>query len=200
MGIKCTVLLFVSLAFNAQARPVSYSGGLTWMAMSDQQKDSFYYHYSPSYQYSLGVEYINDKLSDRTLAYFRSTQLLHRKNTKHSQRNFYSQFGLSSEGFDRFFYGLRGDWETRRWFTAFDIKREHVNNVKDTDQSYKLGIAPYLGDYGDLHTWLMLKGRKPFLSNQWSVYPTLRLFKGDALMEVGCDGNKNWEFHFMYRI
>ena len=200
MGMLLCVICFVCVVENAQARPISYGGGFTWMVMADQQRDSFYYHYSPSHRYSLGVEHIKDKLFDQTLACFRSTQLLNRKNTRRSQRNLYSQFGLSSEGFDRYFVGLRGDWETRRWFAAFDLKRRQVGVSRDWDQSYKLGVAPYLGDYGDLHTWCMVKVRKLFLSEEWSFWPTIRLFKGDSLVEFGYDGGDSWDIHFMYRL
>ena len=59
MGIKIIILLIIS--FGLDARPISYSGGSTIMSFSDNIKDSLYYHYSPSYKYSVGIENIRDK-------------------------------------------------------------------------------------------------------------------------------------------
>ena len=52
---------------------------------------------------------------------FRFTYLLNRNNTPNSQRNLYMQSGVSSNGLDNFFYGIHGDWETRRLFAGFGI-------------------------------------------------------------------------------
>jgi hypothetical protein len=63
-----------------------------------------------------------------------------------------------------------------------------------------LGIAPYLGEYGDLHTWLMVKAKKNSIDNDWSVYPMLKLFKGDFLVEIGYSKKTNVDAHLMYRF
>ena len=60
MGIK-TIFILTAISFGLDARPISYSGGSTLMAFSDNIKNSIYYHYSPSYKYSIGIEKINDK-------------------------------------------------------------------------------------------------------------------------------------------
>ena len=58
MGIfKIFLVLFIS--FGLEARPISYSGGSTLMAFSDNIKESLYYHYSPTYKYSIGIEAIS---------------------------------------------------------------------------------------------------------------------------------------------
>ena len=90
--------------------------------ISDNIKNSIYYHYSPSYKYSIGIEVIKDKYFNDNYSYLRYTYLLNRKNTENSQRNLYFQSGISSKGFDEFFYGLHGDWETRRLFVGFGLK------------------------------------------------------------------------------
>ena len=65
MGIKKYLLLFLFISFAAESRPISYSGGSTLMAMSDNMKSSLFYHYSPSYKYSIGLEAVNDKYFDK---------------------------------------------------------------------------------------------------------------------------------------
>ena len=199
MGISVFLLLFI-ISLNAEARPVSYSGGSTIMAFSDDLKDSVYFHYSPTYRYSIGVEGLRDKHLDAEHLYLRFTWLVNRKNTQTSQRNLYFQSGISSRGPDNNFFGIRGDWETRRWLVAFGYKRV-VNDAQDySDQYLQLGVAPYIGEYGDLHTWLTLKAKKNTLLDDWSVYPVLKFFKGDFLIELGYSDKTEWDAHLMYRF
>ena len=69
------------------ARPVSWSGGSTFMYKSNFMYTSYYYHFSPSYKYSVGFELVDDKHFRDEYLNLRSTYLLDRKNTKESQRN-----------------------------------------------------------------------------------------------------------------
>jgi len=198
MGIKIIILLIIS--FGLDARPISYSGGSTIMSFSDNIKDSLYYHYSPSYKYSVGIENIRDKYFNDNYSYVRFTYLLNRKNTENSQRNLYLQSGISSEGFNKFFYGMHGDWETRRLFVGFGLK-ETKRKIHDySEQYYQIGVAPYLGDYGDLHTWIMIKAKENSLQNKWSTYPVLKFFKGNVLVEFGYGEKTEWDVHLMYRF
>jgi hypothetical protein len=198
MGIKIIILLIIS--FGLDARPISYSGGSTIMSFSDNIKDSLYYHYSPSYKYSVGIENIRDKYFNDNYSYVRFTYLLNRKNTENSQRNLYFQSGINSEGFNKSFYGMHGDWETRRLFVGFGLK-ETKRKIHDySEQYYQIGVAPYLGDYGDLHTWIMIKAKENSLENKWSTYPVLKFFKGNLLAEFGYSEKTEWDVHLMYRF
>ena len=199
MGILVRLILLLSF-INLEARPISYSGGSTAMLITDNMKDSVYYHYSPTYKYSVGIETVKDLIFDQEYSYLRFTYLMNRKNTRHSQRNLYFQSGISSKGRDNVFYGIHGDWETRRVFTGFGFK-EVENTIQDyQDYFLQAGIAPYVGEYGDLHTWLMLKSKKNTLTNEWQTYPVLKFFKGDFLIEFGYDSKINWDVHMMYRF
>jgi hypothetical protein len=200
MGIKTIAFILCCLSWGLEARPISYSGGSTLMAFSDSMKNSIYFHYSPTYKYSLGIEALKDKHLDKNYAYLRFTYLLNRKNRQQSQRNLYFQSGLSSEGLDNYFYGIHGDWETRRWFTGFGYKEVKTDLVDYSDQFIQLGVAPYLGEYGDLHTWIMLKSKKNSLQGDWSTYPVLKFFKGDFLIEFGYSKKTQWDVHAMYRF
>ena len=77
MGIKILCLLSI-ISFGIDARPVSYTGGSTVMAFSDNIKNSIYYHYSPSYKYSVGLENIKDNYFKDDYSYVRFTYLLDR--------------------------------------------------------------------------------------------------------------------------
>lgn len=170
------------------------------MAFSDSLKNSIYYHYSPSYKYSIGIEKINDKVLDDRYSYARLSYLLDRKNTEYSQRNLYFQSGISSIGLDNYFYGIHGDWETRRWFVGFGYKNLDKKIKKYREQYYQFGVAPYVGDYGDLHTWIMLKTKENSLDKDWMTYPTLKFFKGNILIEFSYHKKTEWDAHLMYRF
>ena len=184
----------------SQARSISYPEGFTLMSHSDIYKDSVYFHYSPSFKYSVGLEVAKDDYFDDEYSFFRFTYLLNRENTQNSQSNLYFQSGLDPENFDRHFYGLHGDWETRRWFVGFGYK-ESFNDFEDFSEKYlQFGIAPYLGKYGDLHTWLMFKTKKNSLGDSWSTYPVIKFFKGDFLIELGYNNKTRTDAHLMYRF
>tara|TARA_B100000579_G_scaffold407214_1_gene394303 strand:+ start:31 stop:633 length:603 start_codon:yes stop_codon:yes gene_type:complete len=200
MGIL-TAFILVFLAFtDLEARPISYPGGSTIMAFSNDMKNSVYYHYSPSYKYSVGMEIGDDRFFREEYSYLRFTYLANRKNTPHSQRNLYFQSGISSDGLDNYFFGAHGDWETRRWFVGFEVKGVEHTSSDYHEQIYQIGVAPYLGAYGDLHSWLMLKTKRNSLKNNWSALPVLKLFKGNFLMEFGYNTKTDWDAHLMYRF
>jgi len=201
MGIYKIIILVFLMVFNADARPISYSGGTTIMYKSDTFNDSIYLHYSPTYKYSIGLERAKNKFYKSTENYFRFTYLVNRKNTDISQRNLYFQSGVLVDDADGFFYGMHGDWETRRWFSGFGYKDTKNAFGQDyTDQYIQLGVAPYVGDYGDLHTWIMIKTKKNSLTNTQSTYPELKFFKGSTLVKFGYSDKTEWDLHLMYRF
>ena len=194
------IFLRISIIFicNIDARPISYSDGHTLMHFNDSMKESIYYHYSPTYKFSIGLETMQNKVFSTNETNIRFTYLLNRKNKKLSQRNLYFQSAFSSKD-NNYAYGMHGDWETRRYFIGFDYKE--VKNIIDyTDKHIQLGVAPYLGEYGDLHTWLMVKTKKNSLNNKQITYPVIKFFKGNVLLELGYDKKTDWDIHLMYRF
>ena len=200
MGIKNTLILLAFLCGIIEARPISYSGGSTIMSNSDNMRDTVYYHYSPTYKYSLGLEAVKDDYFNTDYSYLRFTYLIDRKNTNYSQRNLYFQSGLNSKGFKNNFYGIHGDWETRRWFIGFGYKKISHDSIDYEDKFIQFGLAPYLGEYGDFHTWIMMKSKKNSLSENWSTFPVLKFFKGNFLIEFGYNDETEWDSHIMYRL
>ncbi len=77
------VLFSCCLQFSdvIDARPISWPGGSTIMYKSNFMMTSYYYHYSPTYKYSMGLEYIDDKHFNEKYLNFRTTYLLKRENT-----------------------------------------------------------------------------------------------------------------------
>ena len=200
MGIKRSLLFLFIICGVIEARPISYSGGSTVMSNTDNMRDTFYYHYSPTYKYSLGLEAVKDNYFKTDFSYFRLTYLLNRKNTRYSQRNLYFQSGVSSKGLNNNFIGVHGDWETRRWFIGFGYKKVSNDIIEYDDKFLQLGVAPYLGEYGDFHTWVMVKSKKNDLLESWSTFPVLKFFKGNFLIEFGYNNKTEWDSHVMYRF
>ena len=200
MGIKLLFLIIALFSACLNARPISYSGGSTLMLFSHNMKNSLYLHLSPSYRYSIGIEYLNDKFQNKEHSYFRFTRLINRKNSDASQRNLYFNSGISSDGLDEHFYGLQGDWETRRLFLGFHYTEYKTERKKYSDQQYQIGLAPYLGDYGDLHSWLFLKTKKKSFNKHWSIMPMIKFFYGDFLIELAYGSRQQWDTQLIYRF
>jgi hypothetical protein len=194
------IILCLLVATPLMARPISYVGGHTLMANSGYQSDVIYWHYTPSINYSVGLDYQRDKISDESFSSARFTYLINRKNTAKSQRNLYLKTGIGLSDTDNHFYALAGDWETRRVFAGFSATQTSGIGYEMFEQTVKVGIAPYLGDYGDFHTWLMVETKKNDLDDERITYPVLRFFKGGALMEIGYHKKTDWNVHLMYRF
>ena len=180
-------------AASANARPVSYPDGWTLMQMNDADMNSIHLHYTPTRKYSIGykAEYHRDKEWQ-----FHGAQLnylVQRWNAPQTQANFYIKSGAGvaiskdDETEAAAFTGIAVDWETRRYFAAYENRYTHAGDIeKHFGQKARIGIAPYIGDYGDLHTWLMLQvDHHPTNKHEVTVTPLVRLFKGDTMVEAG---------------
>ena len=66
-----TTILFM-LSDLAQSRPVSWAGGSTIMYRTNSMMSSYTFHYSPTYKYSIGAEYVNDRYFNKPFSYFDS--------------------------------------------------------------------------------------------------------------------------------
>ena len=81
--------------------------------------------------------------------------------------------------------------------------RDSYNSSIDTFflQKARIGFAPYVGDYGDFHTWVMLQVESMTKTKNKIIYtPMLRMFKGDLLAEVGLTNYKDFMFNFIKRF
>lgn len=194
------------------ARPVSYPGGTTIMQQNDVDRHSLHVHYSPTARYSIGYrgEYWRDAKWQ-----FHGGQvnyLLRRWNRPASQANIYLKsaagIALSDEGaFDNereaaLIAGIAMDWEDRRFFTSYENRAYRAGDIDSFFmQKARIGIAPYIGDYGDLHTWLMVQiDHVPENDNPVSVTPLLRFFKGVQLAEFGVSDEGEVLFNWIIRL
>lgn len=197
---------------TSEARPVSYPGGWTVMQMNDDDMNSLHVHYSPTSKYSIGymtADWRADRYQTHSL---QLNNLLKRFNQNDSQANFYLKSGVgvaydyTNDRPDRtqphFYSGLAMDWENRRFFTQYENSFHHAGNYnQEFSEFIHLGITPYIGEYGDLHTWLMVKIKhEPKATDHFTVIPHVRFFKDVYMLEVGVTENKklllNWVIRF----
>ena len=205
-------LIGVFFVKSSISRPISYPGGWTIMQMNDFNRHSIHLHLSPSVKYSLGYrgEYWRKKEWQ-----FHGTQLnylIKRFNTPKSQANFYLKSGAGFAMSDykshnnklepNLFSGVSIDWENRKYYISY-LNRINYNSSINSFflQKARIGFAPYVGDYGDLHTWLMLQVENMSKTKNKIIYtPMLRMFKGDYLAEAGLTNYKEFMFNFIKRF
>ena len=201
------ILLFIFLSAPAQARPVSYPGGWTLMVMNDKYSNSSHIHYSPSAKYSVGWkhEYLRDTKAHAD--YIQLNNLIKRWNKPNEQANFNLKSGVGTayddgENEPAAFTGIALDWETRRYFTSYENHLLYAGDIeKHVKHKARVGVAPYIGDYGDLHTWLMLQADYDAgIDDNFSVTPLVRFFKGSTLVEGGYNTDGAVLFNLIQRF
>ena len=196
---------------SVHARPVSYPGGWTAMLMNDGDKNTAHIHYSPTAKTSVGYKFEYWRDQEFTINAVQMNNLLKRWNKKDSQANLYLKSGLGvaysdngdfdSEMDAAGFTGIAADWEDRRYFVSYENRYTEAGDIADFYmQSARVGVAPYVGDYGDLHTWLMLQvEHTPENDDNFTVTPLVRLFKDVHLLEAGMNNRGEVLFNYVFR-
>ncbi len=180
----------------ALARPVSYEGGWTVIEETDRQSTALWTHYTVTPALSLGYRGEWDRRSDAVFQGGQATWLVKRWFGENYQANFYGIAGLGlAYGVDdnkagtraAGFAGVLADWETRRWFLSYRARGFEAGDVDGSfAQAARAGVAPYIGAFGDLHTWIMVEvDHRPDNPDPIGVTPLVRVFKGPALLELG---------------
>lgn len=190
------------------AKPVSYAGGWSAMQMNDADMHSVGVSYSPTSEYSVG--YLGEYRRNTDWMYQGSqiNLLLKRINMPKSQANFYLKSGIGAALADPFgraettsaaaFGGLLADWEDRRLFVSYENTGMYAGNIDSFfEQKARVGVAPYIGDYGDLHTWLMLEVKHEATKDNITYTPLLRFFYGNVLAEIGASNEEKIFTHLM---
>lgn len=203
--------LFACAVPAAEARPVSYEGGWTVIAEHDRASTYGLVHYTPHYEWSVGLrtEWMRDE--DVLFTGLQATHLVHRWFAPDSQANLYAYAGAGeAHGIDANpmgseaagFAGVMADWETRRWFVSYEARVSDFGSGADAMQAARVGVAPYVGDFGDLHTWVMVEiDQRPERDEPVTATPLLRFFKGPALFEIGYTPAEDEAFaSFIYRF
>lgn len=187
-----------------QSRPVSYAGGWTVMVMNDSHKRSIHGHYSPTSRMSVGYLFQYWQDNHLRLNAIQINRLLMRVNTTHSQANVYAKVavGIADPPINvGGFGGVSMDWETRRYFVSYHNRWVTLSKAVGWFQhAARLGMAPYKGNYGDIHTWLMVQfDYIPQGDRHITLTPLVRLFKGTHLLEMGMNFQGNVTLNYIFR-
>lgn len=211
--MRLLLLIFAMLVgqgLPATARPISYPGGWMVMQENDGFSNAIQMQYSPTANYSIGYEGQYWRKNQWQFHGLALNSLLYRANNKDLQANLYlrSAGGVAYSDLGVFdgkteiagFTGVAADWENRRFFASYD---NHLMYAGDIDKEYhekvRVGVAPYIGEYGDLHTWLMLQvDHNPSDRHEYTVTPLIRLFKGTTLAEAGISNHSTILINFIH--
>ena len=205
-------VVFMGYTPQSLSRPVSYPGGWTIMQKNEKSVHSLHVHYSPTARYSVGyrTEYWRDEGWQ-----FHGVQLnylVKRHNMPTSQANLYLKGGLGmaygdlglpdGETQPAAFTDIAFDWESRRYFTSYETRAYYARDIdKFLRQKARVGIAPYLGDYDDVHSWLMLQvDHITGEGDRISFTPLVRMFKNEYLGEVGISNKGEVLFNLIIRF
>ena len=195
----------------AEARPVSYPGGYTAMFMNDGDMNSVHLHYSPTAFTSIGYKFEYWRDAEFDIHAVQMNNLLKRWNGPDSQANLYLKSGVGVayghesvyDGDTDFaaYSGIAADWEDRRFFVSYENRYTEAGDMADLfQQSARVGVAPYIGDYGDLHTWMMLQVKHdPEGADNFTVTPLVRFFKDVHLLEAGVSNRGEILFNYVFR-
>lgn len=204
-------LFLITLPSIVSARPISYPTGWTVMVQNNGDSHSLHTHYSPSFRYSIGLRNEYDRKNDFQNHSIQLNNLIKRWNNRDSQANFYLKSGVgyalekgNAKQSASAFTGIAMDWENRRVFTSYENRYVHAGDIaKEFHQSARVGIAPYIGDFGDVHTWVMIQADHHPKANDddhFTVTPLIRLFYDTHLLETGLSDKNDVMVNYIKRF
>ena len=201
---------------SADARPVSYPDAWTAQTWNEATRNAVLVHYTLDPKTALGLRVEDRGYDDHVLVGPQANRLLKRWNAPDSQANLYLKggAGLAVGGFGADedearaagFAELAADWEDRRVFVTGALRAYATEGDWRTEQSARLGLAPYVAEYGAIHAWLMVQvDHRPDAptgqgADTLTVTPLVRLFKGPVLLEAGYSTNDEPLFNLTYRF
>ena len=190
-------------------RPISYSGGTTIIQNNGPIKNSLLVHYTPHYTYSLGYTWEYFRNDRTTLNGLQLNYLINRWFYDDAQGNLYfkTALGRASQSGITDNYGMASiaaDYETDSFFASYEgrIYESSDQIINQFQQVARLGMVPYVGDFNDIHTWLMIEvSHQPGYSGDTVILtPLVRLFQGTRLIEMGYSSDHrlllNWILRF----
>lgn len=185
-------LLFILAAWPAAAKPVQWPGGTMFMAGHDQDLDYFSATYSFTGKNSISTRTDYFRGDESFVGGLQLNHLVQRWNMPEAQANIYGKFGAGvASNQERksgaIFGGVLADYETRRIFVSYENDLVYGGRVMSYAwHSARIGVAPYISGYDDLHSWVMLQGDyRPRGRHDFSLTPLLRFFKTGWMVEVG---------------
>ena len=193
-----TLILTILFSATPFAHPVTWGGGWVSNTQFTPSKKHIQIHHSLTHQWSMGIHGV--QFTDQTYGMLQINRLVNRYNGEGSQGNIYLLTGAGTSGqADSIGHiGVQTDWETRRIYTY--LRLDHFSKrTPFTLMNVRLGMAPYLANYTDINTWVILQAtqeRTPHASETY-IIPMVRLFKQNVLLEIGSDFSDRYLFTAM---
>jgi len=217
-GVAATLAALLAMGgiTEAIARPVSYPQAWTLQVFNEARRNAILAHYTLTPKTAVGLR-IEDRLyAEHRFVGVQANHLVRRWNAPGSQANLYlkSALGAADGAFNTGenetraagFTRVDADWENRRLFVSAGYGGYAVEGQAFRELTGRVGLAPYVADFGAVHTWAMIQfdHRPDALESQgadtFTVTPMLRFFKGPALLEVGYSSNDEALFNLTYRF
>jgi hypothetical protein len=200
--------LFLGTVPVAEAKPLSYVGGTMVMQENDETGYTLSIDYTFNPHFALGM-YSKYEIGGNEfwMAGPQVNALIKRWNLPDGQGNIFSMTGagMARQGGNTqpaAWAGLLADYETRRVFVSYEPRLMYAGNIeKSFWQRAYVGFAPYLANYDELNTWLLLRvDHHPAKDDHFVVTPVLRFFYKTIWLEVGYSSNNhvmvNWTMQF----
>ena len=219
IGLALAASACVAALPRAEARPVSYPQGWTAQTFHEAERNAGLVHYTLDTRTALGLRVEDRGDGDHVFVGAQANRLVKRWNARDSQANLYlkgavglarGDFGVDgAEARAAGLVAVAGDWEDRRLFVSGAARAYAVEGQVQAEQSARLGVAPYVAEFGAIHTWLMVQldhrpDRQDLPGGQgedaFTVTPLVRLFRGPVLLEAGYSTNDEPLFNLTYRF
>jgi len=203
-----SIIFTAFLPIAVQAKPISYVGGTMVMQENDETGHTLSVDYTIDPKHSLGF-YAKKETGGKEFTTYTPelNYLVKRWNLPEGQGNIFSSSGVGVARYhddNKFaaWTGILADYETRRIFTSYETRFMYADDIETSVwQRARIGVAPYKGDYNDLHTWLMLQvDHHPAKDETIVVTPLIRFFYGTNLAEAGVSNNGDVMFNWVLQF
>ena len=203
-----TSAVFANAVTPVHAKPLSYVGGTMVMQENDETGHTLAIDYTFDPHFALGL-YSKYEING-TEFYMAGPQLntlIKRWNLPDGQGNIFSMTGggVARQGSDNHpaaWAAILADYETRRLFFSYEPRLMYAGDIETSFwQRAHIGFAPYLANYDQLNTWLLLRvDHHPAKNEHFVVTPVLRFFYKTIWLELGYSSNEhamvNWTVQF----
>ena len=194
---------------TAEAKPISYVGGIMAMQENDETGHTLSLDYTIDPRLAVGLyakKEINQKKEFETIGP-QANILIKRWNFPGAQANIFNMTGV---GVSRYhgdneasaWTSILADYETRRVFTSYELRGMYAGDLeKSVWQRARVGFAPYLANYDDLNTWFMVQvDHHPAKDDTLVVTPLVRFFYKTTLVEAGYSSNDHVMFNWVLQF
>jgi DNA-binding transcriptional MerR regulator len=204
-AVAVSALLFSPPVY---AKPISYVDGFMVMQENDETGHTLAFDYTITPKFAVGM-YAKKETGGKEFETIgpQVNYLVKRWNMPDGQANIFSMTGA---GISRYhgdneasaWTGILADYETRRIFTSYELRGMYAGDLeKSVWQRARVGFAPYIANYDDLNTWLMVQiDHHPAKDDSIVVTPLVRFFYKTSLVEAGYSSNNrvmfNWVLQF----